>query len=230
MALFIVDERAGFRPAGVRRFAASKGGHLLDDPRAGRLATVLAVEMSLGEAVALEQGMMLQNLGLMSQALGLGGFPNFARHEFGWFEALGFRMGSMPASRYLGAKPMLSALLGLFGRDLPVTYPLGLERDGQSLLRAYCPPHYPSMRAAVEAFVEYKFGPDGVFRAGAGRSAWLDPAAVGAAVSGPSEAAVAATAAYCDYIHRRYGRYFRPEALTAAQREHQQRWHGDPQA
>jgi len=36
--------------------------------------------------------MMLQNLGLMAQALGLGGFPNFANHEFAWFQALGFRM------------------------------------------------------------------------------------------------------------------------------------------
>ena len=38
----------------------------------------------------------------MAQALGLRGYPNFANHEFGWFEALGFRMERMPTSGYLG--------------------------------------------------------------------------------------------------------------------------------
>ena len=31
MALFILDERANFRPAGIGRFARSKGGHLEDN-------------------------------------------------------------------------------------------------------------------------------------------------------------------------------------------------------
>jgi hypothetical protein len=39
---------------------------------------------------------MLQNLGLMTQALGLGGFPHFAAHPFIWFQALGFRMQEIP--------------------------------------------------------------------------------------------------------------------------------------
>jgi hypothetical protein len=108
MGIFVLDERANFRPAGLSRFARSKGGHLNDDPASGRVATVQAIETSLAEACAIEQGMVLQNLALMSQALGLGGFPNFARHEFGWFEALGFRMGEMPASRYLGANRLVS--------------------------------------------------------------------------------------------------------------------------
>src|SRR5206468_11891754 len=34
-AAFVVDERAGFRPAGLKRFAASKGGYLADDPKRG---------------------------------------------------------------------------------------------------------------------------------------------------------------------------------------------------
>jgi hypothetical protein len=253
MALFIVDERANFRPAGLRPFARSRGGHLIDDPNAGRIATVQAVEMSLAEAVALEQGMMLQNLGLMSQAIGLGGFPNFARHEFGWFEALGFRMGTMPASRYLGANRLVRALLALFRRDRPVPYPLGLERGGRTLLGAYCPPHYRTMAAAVHAHVDYKFGTQGVFRGGAMRSAWRESAAAASQIPAPSEAAIAATVAYCEYVCQRYGRFpaysapfrtvlgyqathldpdfyerfYHPEALTPTQRDHQARWHTD---
>src|ERR1043166_3355365 len=100
---FILDERNNFQPAGLAKFARSRGGHLEDDPHKGRVATVRQVEQFVTEFVTVEQGMMLQNLGLMAQALGLGGFPNFANHEFGWFQALGFRMEQMPASRYVGA-------------------------------------------------------------------------------------------------------------------------------
>jgi hypothetical protein len=37
--------------------------------------------------------------------------------------------------------------------------PTGLE----GVFEGYCPPHYPDMRSAVEAFAERKFGPGGPF-------------------------------------------------------------------
>jgi hypothetical protein len=253
MAIFVLDERASFRPAGISRFARSKGGHLDDDPGSGRVATVQALETSLAEACAIEQGMVLQNLALMGQALGLGGYPNFARHEFGWFQALGFRMGQMPASRYLGASRLISTALRLLGRDRPVPYPLGLERDGAVLLEPYCPPYYPSMEAAVRAFVERKFGPRGVFRGGADLSGWRDPREAASEIPAPGEAAIEATVAYCEYVHDRYGRFpaygapfrtvlgyqathvdadfydrfYSPDALTVTQRQHLAHWHGE---
>jgi hypothetical protein len=252
MGLFIVDERAGFRPAGLARFARSRGGHLTDDPRAGRFATIQGVEQALAEAAAIEQGMVLQNLGLMAQALGLGGFPNYALHPSAWFEALGFRMATLPASRYLGASRLASAVLGLLGRDQPLAFPVGLERDGEPLLKPFCPPAYPTMTTAVQAVVELKFGAPGVFRAGAATSGWRDPAGATAQIGAPSERAIAATIAYCEYVYQRYGRFpaynapfrtvlgyqathvdlefydrfYRPEALTDAQREHERLWHG----
>jgi hypothetical protein len=251
MALFVVDERANFRPAGISRFAQSKGGHLNNDTSSGRMATIQAIEASLAEACAIEQGMVLQNLALMSQALGLGGYPNFARHEFGWFQALGFRMGEMPASQYLGANRLISTALRLLGRDQPVPYPLGLERGGEILLKPYCPPYYPSMEAAVHEFVERKFGPQGVFRGGASASGWREPDEKAAAIPAPSEAAIEATFAYCEYVYEGYGRFpaysapfrtvlghqathvdvdfydrfYHPDALSEAQRQHTDRWH-----
>ena len=72
---FVVDERAGFRAAGLGRFARSKGGHLHDDPSDGRVLTVQRLELMVSELVTAEQGMMLQNLELICQAMGLGGFP-----------------------------------------------------------------------------------------------------------------------------------------------------------
>jgi hypothetical protein len=115
-AAFVLDERAGFRPAGLGRFARSRGGHLENNPRAGRVATIELIERLVTEFVTIEQGMMHQNLGLMTQALGLGGFPNFANHEFAWFQALGFRMGQMPASQYLGVRGLTGWAMKLLGR------------------------------------------------------------------------------------------------------------------
>jgi len=47
MAIFVLDERANFRPAGISRFAQSKGGHLNNDTSSGRMATIQTIEASL---------------------------------------------------------------------------------------------------------------------------------------------------------------------------------------
>lgn len=248
---FVVDERANFQPAGLKKFGRSRGGHLIDDPASGHVLTVQRLETMVTELVTAEQGMMLQNLGLMAQALGLGGFPNFAEHEYAWFQALDFRMGAMNVGRYLGANRLTRGVMSLLGRNHEVAYALGLERDGHVLLHPYCPPYYPTMKEAVHAVVDAKFGPQGLFRGGAQNSAWRDPATISTAVSDITDAAIAATVAYCEYIHQRYGRFpaylppfrtvlgfqaghldidfydrhYRPDALSANEREHLQTWH-----
>ena len=242
---FILDERNSFRPAGLAEFARSRGGHLKDDPREGCVATVRQVEQFVTEFVTVEQGMMLQNLGLMAQALGLGGFPNFANHEFGWFQALGFRMGKMAASQYLGAGKVVSFAMKALQRNPEVPYPLGLELNGEVLLKPFCPPYFSSMAEAVRAVAASKFGPHGVFREHPAGSAWARHEEVTAKIPALSEAAIAATIAYCEYLWERYGRFpvyltpyrtvlgfqachldaefydsfYRPEALGKSQRE-----------
>jgi hypothetical protein len=207
MGVFLRDERAWFRPAGIARFARSKGGHLHDEPRDFRSATIQMMESSLLESMATEHGMVLQNLALMTEALGLGGFPNFARHEYSWFKAVGFRMQSMLASRYAGAQPLLASLARWLGKDPMLEYPVGLERDNQMLLAPFCPPYYKSMEDAVCAFVQAKFGEDGTYRSGTQQSAWRESASCPAKIPAPSAAAVQATVGYCDYVFRRYGRF-----------------------
>jgi hypothetical protein len=216
------------------------------------MITIQQLESFVTEVVTVEQGMMLQNIALMTQALGLGGFPHWAAHAFGWFQALGFRMSEMRASRYLGMGWLLSSLANLLGRDPAVPYVLGLEHNGVPLLKSMCPPYYPSMEAAVRALVDAKIGPQGIFRGGAIHSAWGDPAAVAKVCPAPSEANIQAAIAYCEYVYATYGRFpayapplrtvlgfqanhldlefydrhYRPDALSAAQREHMQTWHG----
>jgi len=242
---FILDERNNFMPAGLSKFARNHGGHLECDPNKGRVATVRQVEQFVTEFVTVEQGMMLQNLGLMAEALGLGGFPNFANHEFAWFQALGFRMEQMPVNRYVGAGWLPSLFMKLLKRNPNIPYPVGLERDGEVLLKPFCPPYYTSMEEAVRAVVKIKYGTDGLFRSTGHGSAWPKHDQVIQQVQPVSEATIQAVIAYCEYLWKRYGRFpvylppyrtvlgfqachldaefydkfYRPEALGEAQRK-----------
>ena len=205
---FIVDERHGFRPAGIARYAKSKGGTLHDDPRDGRFATVGFIESWLFELAAVEQGAVMQNLGLIAQALGLGGFPHFAAHPFGWTEALGFRMEHPKFSRTIAASRIVKFALSLSGKDIPIPTAVGLERNGEVLIKPFCPPYYASMKDAVLAFLDSKFAAGkGSFRNDGSGTAWLDARAVQAGIPKYSEAAVQATIDYCEYVYDRYGRF-----------------------
>ena len=207
MGLFMRDERNMFLPAGIGKWAKSKGGHLYDNPRDGRVVPIQGIELSLAEAVAVEQGMMLQNISLMAQALGLGGYANFARHEYAWFEALGFKMLKMPSTKYAGSRGLISLGARLLNWVFQFPYPVGLEHNGEKLLHAYSPPYYPTMEAAVRAFVDYKFGAGGVWREKASHSDWKDGEAKTKQIKPPSEEAIQATIACCEYIYKRYGRF-----------------------
>jgi len=201
---YILDERASFQPAGLGSFAASKGGHLRDNPADGCVATIALVERLVTEFTTVEQGMMHQNLALMTEALGLGGFPNFANHEFGWFHALGFKMRSMDAGEYFGAGRIIRTAMRLLGKNSAVPFPVGLEREGKVLLRSYAPPYFSTMEAAVRSVVDHKFGAGGIFRQDNPHS-WKE--AFGRSLTPVSEKAVEATIAYCEYVWKRYHRF-----------------------
>jgi hypothetical protein len=207
VAYFVVDDRNNFQPAGVATFARSKGGYLRNNLAEGRVATVGLLDTWMYEFAAVEQGAMLQNLALVTAALGLGGFPHLSSHPFGWFQALGFRMTDIPFSRTIGAGPLMKVLLRVLKKDIPIPTALGLERDGQVLIRPFCPPYYHSMEEAVLAFVDYKYAQgQGTLRDGGAATNWQDGAAVQAGIPRYSDRAIAATIACCEYLYSRYGR------------------------
>lgn len=250
MGLFAVDERNFFLPAGIGKWGKRRGGHLNDDFAAGKVVTIQGIEMSFAEAMCVEQGGMLQNIGLMGQALGLGGFANYARNEYNWLQALGFRMETMASPRYAGAGPLLSLLVKLIGQSYDYPYAVGLEHEGETLLHSYSPPYYPDMAAAVRAYVDYKFGKDGAWRGATEGTFWKDPKKYSQQIQPPSAEAIQATIDYCTYIFKRYGRFpaysapfrtvigyqathvdvdfydqfYHPQALTEAQRERFKLW------
>jgi hypothetical protein len=108
------------------------------------------------------------------------------------------------------------------------------------------------MEAAVLAFIDYKYGEGrGTFRDGGPATAWKDGRAVQSGIPRYSDQAIAATIAYCTYVHERYGRFpassgpfynlvafqahhldpdfyerfYRPDALGSAHASHDTLWH-----
>lgn len=205
---FVLDERAGYRPAGLKRFAKRRGGHLDDDVRHQTVVTIEAFERVMGELIAIEHGMVLQNLALACEPLGLGGYPSFAALDEAWLRSLGFRMTALPISRAYGMPLPVRLALRAMRRDVPVALPTGLDApDGEPLLRPMTPPAFPTMRAAVEAVVERKFGRDGLYGARAREGAWKDPERIRPGRGTIEDEAVEATIAYCEYVWERYGRF-----------------------
>ena len=116
---------------------------------------------------------------------------------------------------------------------------------------AYCPPHYPDMRAAVDAFAERKFGPGGPFHADT-PGPWKESSRVRSAAQMHSEEFRACVALQAQYVLDRFGRFpgtvpslfcltylqahhldlgfydehFGPGAYLPTQASHMAEWHG----
>lgn len=253
MAFCIFDERNGYRPAGLKPFMKSKGGHLHDDPNDYRVGSILDFESYIMELAAVEQGLMLQNIHLAVEALGLGGFPHYGAQRYQWLEALGFRMEDIPLAKLTRRGRVMTAAMNALGKNPIHRQPLGLEVDGEVTVKPYCPPWYGSMEEATHAFVEQKYGENGSFSDGYS-GPWLDTAGVQSGIDRYSQKNIDAVVAYVEYLYGRYGRFlahfgplrslmafsahhidtefydrfYEPGAYTDRHREHFARWHGEP--
>ena len=208
-AYFFHDDRDWLtRSTGIARFGKSKGGHLHDDVHGGRVGTIAEMESYLLELCAIEQGLMLQNIALATEALGLGGFPHYGAHRFGWPQAFGFQMRDRTFAEMLHKGFLGTLLMRLLDKNVSIPQAVGLEHDGVPIFRPYAPPYYPTMEAAVRAFVASKFAPGtGIFRDAPGPSPWRDPATIQGAIPEYSEANIEAVIAYCEYVMKHYGQF-----------------------
>jgi hypothetical protein len=173
---------------------------------------------------------------LMLQAMGLGGwmFDGIDRHTV------------------LGASgdPAVPGLGFRYDTDerWAIPNPTGLP----GVFEGYCPPHYPDMRAAVEAFVRRKFGPGGPFHPET-PGPWRESGRVRASAQLHDEEFKACVATMAQFVHDRFGKYpgtvpsvfcltylqahhldlefydhhFQPGAYLRTHAEHLARWHED---
>jgi hypothetical protein len=219
----VVDDRHGFRPAGIERWL-----------RTGFLDPAKTLPLSMLERQACyfmfsEPAAICQNIWLATEAIGLGGWMHCGFLSLSVLEALGFRTVDP-----VGAPAFAN--------------PVGLD----GVLEGYCPPYFASMDDAVDAALaglarDVAAPPRGplphVLPDDQHRASIPDVSAEG----------IACTKAICRYIHETYGRFpatvdtmhlmwfmqahhvdpdfyarfFRPGALGPTQRDHMATWHPD---
>ena len=180
----IVDHETG-EPAGNLEPFVRSG--LLDREKRFPLSELQSFVL---EAVCLELAFMGHNIALMLQAMGLGGL---------YFTGL-------DGLSVLGANAR-DGVAGLGFRFVEderwvTPNPVGLE----GVYEALCPPNYPDMHAAVEAFVERKFGPRGAY----GQEApgpWRESARVKSTVVPYSREFVDCMSEVARYIYDKYGKF-----------------------
>jgi nitroreductase len=156
----IVDDRNFYRPAGVKRWV--RKGFLNEDIK-------LPLGAIWGMRTQIEADLLLQNLMLTAEAMGLGawihgtisppvmlGDPKFRDRygpmlDFDWvipkWKPVDILRWQVPLPRFATLR----------------AHPVGLRHDGEHLIQAMCPPNYPSMAAAVDAVIADKFGPQGIY-------------------------------------------------------------------
>lgn len=187
------------------------------------------------EANVSELAFMGHNIVLTMQAMGLGGL---------YFNGLN-RWSILGAFAEKGIRGFGFRFVEAPGAPLP--NPVGLD----GVYEALCPPYFPDMRAAVEAFVARKFGPGGAYDP-ATPGPWKRAAEVKGGVSRYSEDFVDCLAEVTQYIHDKHGRFpgtfstivltgfvqavhidtefydthFREGAYLDTHAEHMRRWHG----
>ena len=195
----IVDDRNFYLPAGTKRWL--RNGFL------NREIKIPLVALGMFR-VEWEVGLLLQNLMLTLQAMGLGGWihatisppfllghPMFAKEGPG----LGFRY-EIPRFR-----PLDMIRWGTFLPKVRAN-PVGLD----GVMEGLCPPYCKSMAEAVDAVVAQKYGPDGTYSDRAAFERIFKP---GLAEPYLREAphyedeVIACVKDICTYIYERHGRF-----------------------
>jgi hypothetical protein len=127
---------------------------------------------------------------LMLQAMGLGGWMFNGVDPFAMLGASG--------------DPEVPGLGFRYDEDerWPHANPTGLE----GVMEGYCPPHYPNMRAAVEAVCKRKFGPGGPFHPDT-PGPWKDNRKVRSAAQGHDERFRECVALQAQYVYDTFGKF-----------------------
>ncbi|MEX0317096.1 MAG: hypothetical protein AB3N21_04060 [Ruegeria sp.] len=158
----IVDDRNFYQPAGVKKWI--KSGFLNPD-----------IKIPLGALgqmrTQIEADLLVQNLFLVTEALGLGGWIHAAISPPVIMGDPKFsdRYGKMLSFDYVTPKWRIMDLLRW--HTLPIAaakhlraHAVGLRHHGEHLIKGKCPPYYPTMSDAVDAVIAGKFGPGGIYK------------------------------------------------------------------
>lgn len=182
--VMVVDHETG-QPAGNLEPFVRSG--LLDQKKQFPIAEL---QSTVHESVCLELAFIGHNIVLVMQAIGLGGLY----------------FNGMDDLSVLGANAR-GGVAGLgfqFVEDERWVTPNVVGLDG--VYEALCPPYYPDMHAAVEAFVERKFGPGGAYDPNA-PGPWRESGSVKRTVDPHSRDFVDCMSEVARYIYNKNGKF-----------------------
>jgi hypothetical protein len=156
----------------------------------GRTLPITFMEQWCMSELSVELGTSCYAGALMLQAMGLGGWMFNGLDPFAFLGA--------------GGSPRVSGLGFRFDTDerWPYPNPTGLK----GVMEGFCPPHYPDMRAAVEAVCERKFGPGGPFHPET-PGPWQDSPKVRGAAQVHDEPFKACVALQAQYVLDTFGKF-----------------------
>jgi len=141
-----------------------------------------------------EQAIMLQNMYLALQAMGLGG----------WIFSSSVGPMIMPLMGFKFHLPAKSGPIKPLNPEMgPRPAPVGIEGH----FEAYCPPFYPDMDAAVQAIFDAKWGNAGIYKEEGGPVGLKDRQSLDRLVNKTPDWTLDATKALCTYIWDTYGRF-----------------------
>jgi hypothetical protein len=203
----IVDDRNFYRVAGVRKWVRS--GFLNPDIKLP-LGTLWSMRTQI------EADLLLQNLMLTADAMGLGAWihgsiaPPILLGDPQYRDTYGPMLGfDWSTPRWKPADILRWQVPGRRYANLRTTF-VGLRHNGEHLIKAMCPPNYATMSDAVDAVVADKFGPHGIYTdealfrriyRGDFGAQYLHQA------SNYSTDVIACTRDICTYIYQTHGRF-----------------------
>jgi hypothetical protein len=182
---YVIRDDMAKRPAGDLAPFVRSG--LLDEERAFPLSVL---ELSTYEANTMELAFMGHNMVLALQAMGLGGL--FFNGVNRW-SVLGAFAGD--GVRGLGFRCVTD-------ERWTTPNPVGLAGHFEAL----CPPFQPDMRAAVETFVQRKFGPGGAYDP-ATPGPWKESARVKGSVTPYTDEFIDCMSTVAQYVLDTYGKF-----------------------
>lgn len=209
--MYLLDQPDGFRPRFIDDWYFYRNAGVGKWVRNGFLnKDLLPIPLGLEKTfrIHIEADLLLQNVMLAIQAMGLGGWihaaffspfllgdPEYAEH------------GSGLKFRYEKPKCTLRNRL-FFATPLPAwqANPVGLD----GLLEGFCPPYYDNMSDAVDALQAEKYGPGGIYKTPKYLDKILKPGLAAkhiGEITHYSEEVVACTKDICNYIYDTYGRF-----------------------
>jgi hypothetical protein len=148
-----------------------------------------------------EAMLLLQNLALVAQAMGLGGWIHAAFETsilLGGYPEMG------PGLGFRFERPKKSLLL----RPYPAAAPNPVGLDG--VLQSYAPPYFKDIDAAIDAILEEKYGPSGIYTHPATAAASMKPEVASVYVRESPHVEpeiVEIVRTICRYIWKTYGRF-----------------------